>query len=107
MPAGPRELFIPSIVREATEAGVRESCAMVEMRNATVTMPIERQDDDRTCPACGGDAAVHQPELGLPDNLLLTCDACGAWTLLFCLPEAGGFVGVALPKGAAVLQLAC
>lgn len=34
------------------------------------------------CPACHAEMAVHQPDPGLPDRLLATCEGCKAWWLI-------------------------
>ena len=31
------------------------------------------------CPECRGDLDIHQPDVELPDRLLMTCDRCKAW----------------------------
>ena len=49
-----------------------------------------RQDFDRSdkyiqvicCPNCESPLAIHQPDPGLPDRLLATCDDCKSWYVL-------------------------
>lgn len=72
----------------------------------TVTMPIITLSGKRLCPACGGQAEAHQPDVRLPDRLLLTCGGCGCWTLLVCRPEIAEILGVRLPDGITVVDRA-
>jgi hypothetical protein len=54
------------------------------------------------CPACGSEAALHQPDPHLPDRLIMTC-GCGAWTVLIRLPDGTGSLALSLPDLAALL----
>jgi hypothetical protein len=54
------------------------------------------------CLECGTELDVHQPDLEQPDRLLGTCEACGAWYLLTCLPAQGEVHLLALPTDSAL-----
>jgi hypothetical protein len=46
------------------------------------------------CPRCEYSLTLHQPDFGLPDRLLATCDECKSWFLANC----DGTVLIPVPK---------
>jgi hypothetical protein len=59
-------------------------------------IPLPPSNEDRSvasCPACGDDLAIHQPDEQQPGRLLGTCSSCLAWYLI----DAAAAVMVRLP----------
>ncbi|HEV3163259.1 MAG TPA: hypothetical protein VGZ22_04405 [Isosphaeraceae bacterium] len=49
------------------------------------------------CPKCQGPITVHQPDAQLPDQLLGTCDGCGAWYVLGLMSASNEALVLHLP----------
>ena len=54
--------------------------------NARVIKP-ERLEYPPSCPCCGKQLNLHQPDENLPTQLLATCDDCSRWFSLFELSD--------------------
>jgi hypothetical protein len=39
-------------------------------------------DEPISCPRCGADLSLHQPDLDQPQRLLATCPECRSWYLV-------------------------
>src|SRR4051794_16281429 len=49
------------------------------------------------CPVCGEPLDIHQPDAGLPDRMLCTCENCKGWALVECSPGGASALVVLLP----------
>lgn len=54
------------------------------------------------CPKCRRALDVHQPDIGRPERLLGTCEACGGWYFVVHVPEEDEAVVLALPDDVAI-----
>jgi hypothetical protein len=53
------------------------------------------------CPLCATPVCIHQPDLTLPERLLLTCDGCQHWHVIELDPEGGRAMMITLRSPAA------